>query len=185
MNPGGSVKDRIGLTMIEEAEQQGMLRPGGTIIEPTSGNTGVGLAIAAALKGYRCIFVMPDKIAQEKIALLRAYGAEVVISPTAVAARLARELLLGVATASPRRSPARYKPEPVHQPRQPPGPLRDDRPRDLGADRRQDRRVVAGVGTGGTISGVGPLPEGAEPGRQVVGADPRGRSTPPRRAPKP
>src|ERR671939_1306889 len=84
LNPGGSVKDRIGLAMIEAAERDGKLRPGGTIVEPTSGNTGVGLAIAAAQKGYRCIFVMPDKMSQEKIAMLRGYGAEVVICPTAV-----------------------------------------------------------------------------------------------------
>src|SRR3954463_11815879 len=84
LNPGGSVKDRIGLPMIEAAERDGKLKPGGTIVEPTSGNTGVGLAIGAAVKGYRCIFVMPDKMSQEKIALLRAYGAEVVITPTAV-----------------------------------------------------------------------------------------------------
>ena len=84
LNPGGSVKDRIGLAMIEADEREGKLKPGGTIVEPTSGNTGVGLAIAAALKGYRCIFVMPDKMSQEKISMLRAYGAEVVITPTAV-----------------------------------------------------------------------------------------------------
>src|SRR6201993_2099632 len=83
-NPGGSIKDRIGWAMIEDAEKKGLLKPGGTIVEPTSGNTGVGLAIAAAIKGYRCIFVMPDKMSLEKIALLRAYGAEVVICPTAV-----------------------------------------------------------------------------------------------------
>src|SRR6266545_3378618 len=85
LNPGGSVKDRIGIKLIEAAEREGKLKPGGTIVEPTSGNTGVGLAIAAALKGYRCIFVMPDKMSQEKISLLRAYGAEVVICPYAVA----------------------------------------------------------------------------------------------------
>src|SRR5918998_5684557 len=85
LNPGGSVKDRIGLRMIEAAEREGLLKPGGTIVEPTSGNTGAGLAIAAAIKGYRCIFTMPDKMSQEKISLLRAYGAEVVITPTAVA----------------------------------------------------------------------------------------------------
>src|SRR5438552_11003913 len=85
LNPGGSVKDRIGLPMIEAAEQAGLLRPGGTIIEPTSGNTGHGLAIAAAIRGYKCIFVMPDKMSQEKVALLRAYGAEVVITPTEAA----------------------------------------------------------------------------------------------------
>ena len=85
MNPGGSVKDRIAMGMIEAAEREGKLKPGGTIVEPTSGNTGVGLAIAAALLGYRCVFVMPDKVSEEKRALLRAYGAEVVICPTAVA----------------------------------------------------------------------------------------------------
>src|SRR5688500_20218958 len=84
LNPGGSNKDRIGMAMIEAAEREGKLRPGGTIVEPTSGNTGVGLAIAAAARGYRCIFVMPDKMSQEKISMLRAYGAEVVITPTAV-----------------------------------------------------------------------------------------------------
>ena len=84
MNPGGSVKDRIGIPMIQAAERAGKLRPGGTIVEPTSGNTGVGLAIAAALLGYRCVFVMPDKVSEEKRALLRAYGAEVVICPTSV-----------------------------------------------------------------------------------------------------
>src|SRR5919109_1633712 len=83
-NPGGSVKDRIGLSMIEVAEREGRLKPGGTIVEPTSGNTGIGLAMAAARRGYRCIFVMPDKVAPEKVALLRAYGAEVVTTPTAV-----------------------------------------------------------------------------------------------------
>jgi len=85
-NPGGSVKDRIGIAMIEAAERAGELRPGGTIVEGTSGNTGVGLAMAAALKGYRCVFTMPDKMSQEKVKLLRAYGAEVVITPTAVPA---------------------------------------------------------------------------------------------------
>src|SRR3954453_8298331 len=83
LNPGGSVKDRIGMAMIEAAERDGLLKPGGTIVEPTSGNTGVGLAIAAARKGYRCIFVMPDKMSQEKISMLRAYSAEVVICPPA------------------------------------------------------------------------------------------------------
>src|SRR6185503_715787 len=85
MNPGGSVKDRIGIRMIEEAERKGWLKKGGTIVEPTSGNTGVGLAMAASVKGYRCVFVMPDKVANEKVALLRAYGAEVVTTPTNVA----------------------------------------------------------------------------------------------------
>ena len=84
LNPGGSVKDRIGIAMIEDAERRGLLKPGGTIVEPTSGNTGMGLAIAAAIKGYKCIFVMPDKMSEEKIRALRAFGARVVITPTAV-----------------------------------------------------------------------------------------------------
>src|SRR5512138_1631606 len=84
LNPGGSIKDRIGIEMIEAAEREGKLRPGGTIVEATSGNTGVGLAIAAAVKGYRCIFVMPDKMSEEKVRLLRAFGARVIITPTAV-----------------------------------------------------------------------------------------------------
>src|SRR3712207_3049931 len=84
LNPGGSVKDRIGPAMIEDAERRGLLKPGGTIVEGTSGNTGVGLAIAAAIKGYRCVFTMPDKMSQEKVRLLKAFGAEVVITPTAV-----------------------------------------------------------------------------------------------------
>src|SRR5689334_10829096 len=84
LNPGGSIKDRIALAMIEDAEARGLLRPGGTIVEPTSGNTGHGLAMAAAIKGYRCIFVMPNKMSMEKISLLKAYGAEVVVCPTAV-----------------------------------------------------------------------------------------------------
>ncbi len=118
LNPGGSVKDRIGIRMIEDAERRGQLRPGGTIVEPTSGNTGHGLAIAAAIRGYRCIFVMPDKMSQEKIALLRAYGAEVVITPTAVSSRVARVLLRR--RRSPReRDPRRLPAESVLQPSEP------------------------------------------------------------------
>src|SRR4051794_18348071 len=111
LNPGGSVKDRIGLRMIEAAERAGKLKPGGTIVEPTSGNTGHGLAIAAAIRGYRCIFVMPDKMSQEKIALLRAYGAEVVITPTA-GTREAPEADYSVADRPPRGVPRPCQPEP-------------------------------------------------------------------------
>ena len=135
LNPGGSVKDRIGLPMIEAAEREGLLKPGGTIIEPTSGNTGHGLAIAAALKGYRCIFVMADKQSVEKQALLRAYGAEVVLCPTnvppespesyySVAARLARDI------------PGAFKPDQYWNMENPGAHERDDRPRALGPDRR-------------------------------------------------
>ena len=110
LNPGGSVKDRIGITMIEAAEREGKLKPGGTIVEPTSGNTGTGLAIAAALKGYRCIFVMPDKMSQEKISLLRAYGAEVVVCPYAVAPE-SPESYYSVSDRLAEEIPGAYKPD--------------------------------------------------------------------------
>src|SRR5438477_12797372 len=109
LNPGGSVKDRIGMAMIEAAERDGRLQPGGTIVEPTSGNTGVGLAMAAALKGYRCIFVMPDKMSQEKVRLLKAYGADVVITPTAVA-KDSPESYYSVADRLTRELPNAYQP---------------------------------------------------------------------------
>src|SRR5438045_760255 len=109
LNPGGSVKDRVGLAMIAEAEQRGWLRPGGTIIEATAGNTGVGLAMVAAVKGYRCIFVLPDKMSAEKIALLKAYGAEVVITPTSVAPD-APESYNGVADRLSREIPGAWRP---------------------------------------------------------------------------
>src|SRR5262249_45803818 len=108
-NPGGSVKDRVGLAMITEAERRGLLRPGGTIIEATAGNTGVGRAMVAAVKGYRCIFVLPDKMASEKIALLRGYGAEVVITPTAVAPD-SPESYNGVADRLAREIPGAWRP---------------------------------------------------------------------------
>ena len=119
-NPGGSVKDRIAVRMIEAAERSGALKPGGTIVEPTSGNTGVGLAIAAQEKGYRCVFVCPDKVAQDKIAVLRAYGAEVVVCPTAVPPTT-RTRTTRSPTGSPARSRARGSrtSTPTRQPRQP------------------------------------------------------------------
>ena len=139
LNPGGSVKDRIGLAMIEAAERDGRLQPGGTIVEPTSGNTGVGLAIAAALKGYRCIFVMPDKMSQEKIAMLRAYGAEVVITPTAVE-HDSPESYYSVSSRLAEEIPGGFKPDQYSNMANPRGALRDDRAGDLGADRRRARR---------------------------------------------
>src|SRR4051794_14047792 len=108
-NPGGSVKDRVGLAMIADAEQRGLLRPGGTIIEATAGNTGVGLAMVAAVKGYRCIFVLPDKMSSEKVALLKAYGAEVVITPTGVAPD-SPESYNGVADRLAREIPGAWRP---------------------------------------------------------------------------
>ncbi len=110
MNPGGSVKDRIGITMVEAAEKAGLLKPGGTIVEPTSGNTGVGLAMAAALKGYKCVFVMPDKMSEEKIRLLRAYGAEVIITPTNVAPE-SPESYYSVSTRLAKEIPGGFKPD--------------------------------------------------------------------------
>ena len=135
LNPGGSVKDRIGLPMIEAAERAGLLKPGGTIIEPTSGNTGHGLAIAAALKGYRCIFVMADKQSAEKQALLRAYGAEVVLCPTNVAPE-SPESYYSVAARLARDIPGRVQARPVLEHREPDRARADHRARDLGADRR-------------------------------------------------
>ena len=137
LNPGGSVKDRIGLPMIEAAEQAGLLKPGGTIIEPTSGNTGHGLAIAAALKGYRCIFVMADKQSSEKQQLLRAYGAEVVLCPTNVAPE-SPESYYSVAARLARDIPGAFKPDQYWNMENPIGPRADDRPRDLAADRWPD-----------------------------------------------
>src|SRR6186713_594767 len=153
LNPGGSVKDRIGLRMIEQAERDGKLQPGGTIVEPTSGNTGVGLAIAAALKGYRCVFVMPDKIAEEKRALLRAYGAEVVICPTAVPPE-SPESYYRVADRLAEEIPGAYQPNQYFNPENPAAHEATTGPEIW---RQTDGKLdvfVAGVGTGGTITGA-------------------------------
>ncbi len=171
-NPGGSSKDRIALAMIQAAERDGRLQPGGTIVEPTSGNTGVGLAIVAARRGYRCVFVCPDKVASDKIALLRAYGAEVIVCPTSVAPdhpdsyysvsdRLAREIS------------AAWKPDQYHNPDNPAAQEQ------TGAEIWEQTRgrithFVAGVGTGGTITGVGRHLKARNPSVQVIGADPEG-----------
>src|SRR4051812_44651853 len=127
LNPGGSVKDRVGVAMVEEAERRGWLRPGGTIIEATAGNTGVGLALAAAVKGYRCIFVLPDKMSGEKVRLLRAYGAEIVITPTSVPPD-SPESYNGVADRLARGIPGARRAHPVAQPANPPGPYPPTRP---------------------------------------------------------
>ena len=139
LNPGGSIKDRIGLAMIEAAERDGKLRPGGTIVEPTSGNTGVGLAIAAAQKGYRCIFVMPDKMSQEKISMLRAYGAEVVITPTAVE-HDSPESYYSVSSRLAEEIPGGFKPDQYSNMANPEAHYQTTGAGDLGADRRRDRR---------------------------------------------
>src|SRR5947209_8989832 len=155
LNPGGSVKDRIGLAMIEAAERDGRLRPGGTIVEPTSGNTGVGLAIAAALKGYRCIFVMPDKMSQEKIATLRAYGAEVVITPTAVEPD-SPESYYSVSSRLAEEIPGGFKPDQYSNMANPEAHYETTAPEIWAqTDGGEVDAIVVSVGTGGTISGSG------------------------------
>ncbi len=173
LNPGGSVKDRIGLPMIEAAERAGLLKPGGTIIEPTSGNTGHGLAIAAALKGYRCIFVMADKQSVEKQALLRAYGAEVVLCPTnvvpespesyySVAARLARDI------------PGAFKPDQYWNQENPTAHEATTGPEIWDQTEGRITHFVASVGTGGTVTGTARYLRTKNPNLVVVGADPEG-----------
>jgi len=153
-NPGGSVKDRIAVRMIDAAEKEGLLRPGGTIVEPTSGNTGVGLAIVAQQRGYRCVFVLPDKVAADKINTLKAYGAEVVVCPTAVdpsdprsyyqvSDRLAREI------------EGAWKPNQYANPNNPRSHYETTGPEIWEQTDGRITHFVAGVGTGGTISGVG------------------------------
>ena len=173
LNPGGSVKDRIGLAMIEAAEAAGQLRPGATIVEPTSGNTGTGLAIAAALKGYRLVCVMPDKMSTEKIALLRAYGAEVVVCPTAVP-RESPQSYYSVADRLAREIPGAFQPNQYFNPANPAAHEATTGPEIW---RQTDGRIthfVAGMGTGGTITGVGRVLKAHNPSVQVVGADPVG-----------
>src|SRR5262252_8485227 len=154
LNPGGSVKDRIGLAMIEQAEREGKLRPGGTIVEPTSGNTGVGLAIAAAIKGYRCIFVMPDKMSQEKISMLRAYGAEVVITPTAVEPD-SPESYYSVSDRLAEEIPGGFKPDQYSNRSNPDTHYELTGPEIWDQTDGEIDAIVISVGTGGTISGVG------------------------------
>src|SRR5690348_12407079 len=154
LNPGGSVKDRIGLAMIEKAERDGKLRPGGTIVEPTSGNTGVGLAIAAAIKGYRCVFVMPDKMSQEKIALLRAYGADVVITPTAVPPD-SPESYYSVSDRLAEEIPGGFKPDQYSNDANPRAHYERTGPEIWEQTGGELDAIVISVGTGGTISGIG------------------------------
>src|SRR5881227_815012 len=174
LNPGGSVKDRIGLAMIEQAEQEGKLRPGGTIVEPTSGNTGVGLAIAAAQKGYRCIFVMPDKMSQEKISMLRAYGAEVVICPTAVEPD-SPESYYSVSDRLAEEIPGGFKPDQYSNMSNPEAHYRVTGPEIWEqTDGGDVDAIVVSVGTGGTISGLGRYFKERRPEVLIVGADPEG-----------
>ncbi len=172
-NPGGSVKDRIGLAMVEAAERSGELKPGGTIVEPTSGNTGVGLAIVAARRGYRCIFVMPDKMSGEKISLLRAYGAEVVVCPTAVAPDHP-DSYYSVAKRLAAESPGGWSPNQYANPANPAAHYATTGPEIWRQTGGRVTHFVAGIGTGGTISGTGRYLKEQNPGIVVVGADPEG-----------
>ncbi len=173
LNPGGSNKDRIGLAMIEAAEREGKLRPGGTIVEPTSGNTGVGLAIAAARKGYRCIFVMPDKMSQEKIAMLRGYGAEVVITPTAVD-HDSPESYYSVSSRLAEEIPGGFKPDQYSNMANPEAHYATTGPELLEQTGGELDALVIPVGTGGTISGVGRYFKEHAPRVRIVGVDPEG-----------
>ncbi|MGC4110255.1 MAG: cystathionine beta-synthase [Nocardioides sp.] len=172
LNPGGSVKDRIAARMVEAAEASGELQPGGTIVEPTSGNTGVGLAMVAQAKGYRCVFVCPDKVSEDKRNVLKAYGAEVVVCPTAVAPehpdsyynvsdRLASQ-------------PGAWKPDQYSNPHNPRSHYETTGPEIWRQTEGRITHFVCGMGTGGTISGVGRYLKEQNPAIQVIGADPAG-----------
>jgi len=172
-NPGGSVKDRIGLAMIEEAEHSGRLRPGGTVVEATSGNTGAGLAIACAIKGYRAVFVMPDKMSQEKIQLLRAFGARVIITPTAVTPNdprsyysVSREIVL--------KTPNSILANQYHNPENPRSHFLTTGPEIWRQTQGRVTDVVLGMGTGGTITGVGRYLKEQNPAIRIIGVDPIG-----------
>jgi cystathionine beta-synthase len=173
LNPGGSVKDRIGLAMIEAAEREGKLRHGGTIVEPTSGNTGVGLAIAAAGRGYKCIFVMPDKMSQEKISMLRSYGADVVITPTAVE-HDSPESYYSVSSRLAEEIPGGFKPDQYSNMANPDAHYERTGPEIWEQTGGEIDALVISVGTGGTISGVGRYFKERKPEVLIVGADPEG-----------
>jgi cystathionine beta-synthase len=172
-NPGGSVKDRPAIAMIDEAERTGALRPGGTIVEPTSGNTGVGLAIVAAQRGYQCVFVMSDKMSDEKVALLRAYGAEVVVCPTAVPPEHP-DSYYSVADRLTNEIPGAYRPNQYYNAANPAEHERSTGPEIWQQTAGKITHFVAGVGTGGTITGVARYLKAQNPAVQIIGADPEG-----------
>jgi cystathionine beta-synthase len=172
-NPGASVKDRIGLAIIEDAERRGELKPGGTIVEGTSGNTGVGLAIAASLKGYRCIFTMPDKMSQEKVRLLKAYGAEVVITPTAVPPDHPDNYVMK-AKHIVKETPGAILANQFYNPVNPEAHYATTGPEIWEQTEGKVTHLVAGAGTGGTISGAGKYLKEKNPKVRVIAADPIG-----------
>jgi cystathionine beta-synthase len=173
-NPGGSVKDRIAVRMVEEAEKSGQLQAGGTIVEPTSGNTGVGLALVAQLRGYRCVFVCPDKVSEDKRNVLRAYGAEVVVCPTAVSPEDPRSYY-SVSDRLAREIPGAWKPDQYANPNNPLSHYESTGPEIWQQTEGRITHFVAGVGTGGTISGVGRfLRQVSSGGVKIIGADPEG-----------
>jgi len=172
-NPGGSVKDRIGLAMIEAAEKEGLVKPGGTIVEATAGNTGVGLALATAIKGYRTIFVIPDKMSEDKVVLLRAYGAEVVITPTSVPPD-SPQSYNGVADRLAREIPGAFRPNQFANPNNPLAHYQTTGPEIWKDSGGRVEVFVAGMGTGGTISGTAKYLKEKNPDTIIVGADPEG-----------
>jgi len=172
-NPGGSIKDRVAMRMVEAAEADGRLRPGGTIIEPTSGNTGTGLAIAARIKGYRVIAVMPDKMSKEKIDLLRAYGAEVVVTPTDVDPD-SPQAYYRVADRLTREIPGAFQPNQYANPANPQTHYDTTGPELWRQTGGAITHLVVGVGTGGTITGTGKFLKEQNPAIEVIGADPVG-----------
>jgi cystathionine beta-synthase len=173
-NPGGSVKDRIALRMVEAAEKSGALQPGGTIVEPTSGNTGIGLAMVAQEKGYKCLFVCPDKVAQDKIAVLRAYGAEVVVCPTTVTPDHP-DSYYSVSDRLARETPGGWKPNQYTNMENPASHYLTTGPEIWAQTEGRLTHFVAGIGTGGTISGTGRYLKEISGGRvQIIGADPEG-----------
>ncbi|MEU8237792.1 cystathionine beta-synthase [Actinoplanes missouriensis] len=172
LNPGGSVKDRIALRMVEDAEKAGLLKPGGTIVEPTSGNTGVGLALVAQRRGYKCVFVCPDKVSEDKQNVLRAYGAEVVVCPTAVAPEDPRSYY-NVSDQLTRDIPGAWKPDQYSNPANPRSHYEQTGPEIWEQTGGKITHFVTGVGTGGTITGVGRyLKEQGDV--RIIGADPEG-----------
>jgi cystathionine beta-synthase len=173
LNPGGSIKDRVAVSLIEAAERDGHLQPGGTIVEPTSGNTGTGLAIAARLKGYRVIAVMPDKMSNEKIDLLRAYGAEVVVAPTEVAPD-SPESYYRVADRLAAEIPGAFQPNQYFNPANPESHYRSTGPEIWEQTGGKITHLVVGVGTGGTITGTARYLKERNPAIEIIGADPQG-----------